>query len=145
MFLCIVRWTAHELGQRRSRMQGERFPVKGKHEIKLSHSTPWRRREERIYTSCSFKTLALEGGKRSASRPGRALLPGKGPPVPVVQEAEWALEPVWTQRLEEKSFCLCRGSNPDCPVVQSIIRRYTDSYPGSCRYETVKQSFWTEW
>jgi hypothetical protein len=27
-----------------------------------------------------------------------------GPPVPIVQEAGWAPEPVWTQRLEEKSF-----------------------------------------
>jgi len=30
--------------------------------------------------------------------------PGKGPTVPIVQEAGWAPEPVWTQRLEEKSF-----------------------------------------
>jgi hypothetical protein len=29
---------------------------------------------------------------------------GKGPPVPIVQEAGWAPEPIWTQRLEEKSF-----------------------------------------
>jgi hypothetical protein len=34
-----------------------------------------------------------------------ALYPrGKEPPVPIVQEAGWAPEPVWTQRLEEKSF-----------------------------------------
>jgi hypothetical protein len=26
----------------------------------------------------------------------------KDPPVPIVQEAGWAPEPVWTQRLEEK-------------------------------------------
>jgi hypothetical protein len=32
----------------------------------------------------------------SASRTGRALLPGKGPPVPIVQEAGLAPEPVWT-------------------------------------------------
>jgi hypothetical protein len=31
--------------------------------------------------------------------PGRTL-----PPVPTGQEAGWAPEPVWTQRLEEKSF-----------------------------------------
>jgi hypothetical protein len=37
----------------------------------------------------------------SASRPARALHPGKGPPVHIVQEAGWAPEPVWTQRLEE--------------------------------------------
>jgi hypothetical protein len=40
----------------------------------------------------------------SESRPGRALAPGKGPPVPIVQEAGWAPQPVWTQRTEEKSF-----------------------------------------
>jgi hypothetical protein len=45
----------------------------------------------------------------SASRTGRALPPGKGPAVPIGQEAGWAPEPVWTQRLEEKSFCFCRG------------------------------------
>jgi hypothetical protein len=36
--------------------------------------------------------------------PATLLPPGKEPPVPVVQEAGWAPEPVWTQRLEEKSF-----------------------------------------
>jgi hypothetical protein len=46
----------------------------------------------------------LDGGEWSATRPGRALPPGKGPPVHIVQEAGWAPEPVWTQRLEEKSF-----------------------------------------
>jgi hypothetical protein len=32
------------------------------------------------------------------------LTPGERTPVPIVQEAGWAPEPVWTQRLEEKSF-----------------------------------------
>jgi hypothetical protein len=41
-------------------------------------------------------------GQRHA--PAALLPPGKGPPVPIVQEAGWAPEPVWTQRLEEKSF-----------------------------------------
>jgi hypothetical protein len=36
--------------------------------------------------------------------PRPRLTPGKGPPVPIVQEAGWAPEPVWTQGLEEKSF-----------------------------------------
>jgi hypothetical protein len=40
-----------------------------------------------------------DGGEWSASRPGRALASGKGPPVPIVQEAVWAPEPVWEQRL----------------------------------------------
>jgi hypothetical protein len=56
---------------------------------------------ESRYSSYSFTTSALDGGEWSASGPGRALPPGKGPPVPIVQEAGWAPEPVWTQRLEE--------------------------------------------
>jgi hypothetical protein len=35
-------------------------------------------------------------GQRHA--PSALLPPGKGPPVPIVQEAGWAPEPVWTQR-----------------------------------------------
>jgi hypothetical protein len=45
---------------------------------------------ERRYSSYSFSTLALDGAKLSASRPGRTLAVGKGPPVPTVQEAGWA-------------------------------------------------------
>jgi hypothetical protein len=59
------------------------------------------------------------GGEWSASYPGRALSPGKVPPVPIVQEAGWAPEPVWTQTTEEKLFApagdrtpIARSSNP---------------------------------
>jgi len=45
---------------------------------------------------------------------GQRFSLGEGPPVPILQEAGWALEPVWTQRLEEKFFRLCQGSNLDC-------------------------------
>jgi hypothetical protein len=38
---------------------------------------------ERRYSSYSFLTSALDGGEWSASRPGRALPPGKEPPVPI--------------------------------------------------------------
>jgi hypothetical protein len=34
----------------------------------------------------------------------------------------WAPELVWTQGVQEKSFRLCRGSNLDRPVVQSVAR-----------------------
>jgi hypothetical protein len=37
----------------------------------------------RRYSSYSFLTSALDGGEWSASRPGRALPPGKEPPVPI--------------------------------------------------------------
>jgi hypothetical protein len=66
---------------------------------------------ERRYSSYSFSTFTIDGvsGQRHA--------PGKGLQVPTGQKAAWASEPVWTQRLEEKSFRLCRGSNLDRSVV----------------------------
>jgi hypothetical protein len=93
--------------------------------VKLScpatrHGGAW---GERRYSSYSFLTSALDGGERSASRPGRALPPGKGLPVPIEQEAGWAPEPVWTQRLEEKSSASVEDRTP---VVQSMVRHYTD-------------------
>jgi hypothetical protein len=65
------------------------------------HGCAW---GERRYSSYSLLTSAPDGGKWSASRPSRALPPGKGPPVPIGQKAGWVSEPVWTQRLVEKSF-----------------------------------------
>jgi hypothetical protein len=56
----------------------------GRGGIAPTHSQPWHQ-------------MGVSG------RAGRALPPGKGPPVPIVQEAGWETEPVWTQRLEEKS------------------------------------------
>jgi hypothetical protein len=81
---------------------------------------------ERMYSSYSFKTSALDGGEWSASRPGRALPPREGSPRPIGQEAGWAPEQVWTQRLDEKSSCLYRESNLDQPVVQSVVTHYND-------------------
>jgi hypothetical protein len=84
------------------------------------HGGTWR---ERRYSSYSFLTSALDGGEWSASRPGRALPPGKGSPVHIVQETGWAPEPVWTQRLEEKSSA---SVGDRTPVVQPVVRHYTD-------------------
>jgi hypothetical protein len=53
------------------------------YKLKLSHYTPWRRLGERRYSSYTFLTWALDRDERSASRPGRALTPGKVPPVPL--------------------------------------------------------------
>jgi hypothetical protein len=77
------------------------------------------------YSSYSFITLALDGGG-SVSCLGCALSLWKEPPVHIVQEARWAPEPVWTQRLEEKSSRLCRRLNLDRPVVHPVARHYTD-------------------
>jgi hypothetical protein len=83
-----------------------------KKKAKQSRYTPWRRLGERRFSSYSFTTSALDRCEWSASRPGRAFLPGKGPPVPIVQEAGWASEPVWTQRIGEKSFAPARDRTP---------------------------------
>jgi hypothetical protein len=57
--------------------------------------------------------------------PRRRFTPGERTPVPIVQEAGWAPEPVWTQSPEEKSFRIWPGSNLDRPVVQLVARYYT--------------------
>jgi hypothetical protein len=92
--------------------------------VKQSHNTLMEAQRERIYTSYSFTTSALEEGEWSASRPGRALPWRTDPPLPFVQEAGWAPEPVWTQ-VRGKMYYLCRGSNLDRPVVHSVVRDYT--------------------
>lgn len=54
-------------------------------------------------------------------RPRFAL--GKGPPVPTVQEAGWAPEPVWTQRLEEWVSAFVGDR---VPALQFEVRHDTD-------------------
>jgi hypothetical protein len=44
--------------------------------------------------------------------PRPRFAPGKGSPVPIVQETGWAPEPVWTQRLEEKFFAPVGDGTP---------------------------------
>jgi hypothetical protein len=53
---------------------------------------------EMRYSSASFLTSALDrvSGQRHAPA---ALYPLKGPLVPIVQEAGWAPEPVWTHNI----------------------------------------------
>jgi hypothetical protein len=69
---------------------------------------------EIMYSSYSCMTSALDGVS-GQSHPGHALSPGKGPPVPIVQEAGWAPEPVWTQTLEGKSLASLPGIKPRSP------------------------------
>jgi hypothetical protein len=75
------------------------------------------------YSSYSFMTSALDevSGQRHAQP---RFSPWKGRPVPTGQEAGWALEPACTERSEEKSFRLCRGTNLVHSVVQSVAGHY---------------------
>jgi hypothetical protein len=85
---------------------------------------------------CRSRSRLLIGPDRYHPRPKAALLRQQSHPVtttslsiynvPIVQGAGWAPQPIWTQRLDEKSFRLCRGSNFDRPVVQPVARHYTD-------------------
>jgi hypothetical protein len=61
---------------------------------KMSHYTSRKRLGEMRYSSYSLSTSELDGGEWSASRPGRALAPRKGPQVSIVQEAGWTPDPV---------------------------------------------------
>jgi hypothetical protein len=76
--------------------------------VKQSCYMPWRRLGERRCSSFSFTTTELDGGEWSASRLSRTLPLGKGHPVPTGQQAGWAPEPDWAQRIKEKSFAPAR-------------------------------------
>jgi hypothetical protein len=53
--------------------------------------------------------LDVVSGQRHVSA---ALYPRERIPVPIGQEAVWAPEPVWTQRLEENSFASAGDRTP---------------------------------
>jgi hypothetical protein len=77
---------------------------------------PWRRLEERRYSSYSFSTSTLDGV--SGQRHAPAAL--KWSQVPIVHRAAWAPKLVCTQRLEEKSSRLCRGSKTIHAVIANL-------------------------
>jgi hypothetical protein len=85
-----------------------------------------RRQGGEEYSSYSILISALERVKVVSITPQPHFTPGKGTSVLTGQEAGWASELVWTQKLEEKSFFPARDRTP---VVQSAVRHYTDSYP----------------
>jgi hypothetical protein len=91
--------------------------------VKQSRYTPWRRMGGEEVQLLLILNLCTRWGEWSASRPGRALPLGKEPPVPIVQQAGWAPELVWTQRLEEKSSA---SVGDRTSIVQSVVRHYTD-------------------
>jgi hypothetical protein len=65
--------------------------------------------------------MGVSGQRHAPSR--RALPSGKGPPVPIEQEAGWAPEPIWTQGLEEKSSAPVGDRTT---IVEPVVRHYTN-------------------
>jgi hypothetical protein len=75
---------------------------------------------ERRYSSYSFLTSALDGDEWSASLPA-ARAPGTH------CTGGWVgLRDGLDTDVRGKILCPCRRSKPDCPVVQSVVRHYTD-------------------
>jgi len=77
---------------------------------------------KRRHSSYSFLTSALEGGMWSYHALS-VFPPLIDLPVPIGQEAGWASELVWRQRLEEKSFAFAGHRTL---IVQSVARHYID-------------------
>jgi hypothetical protein len=71
-------------------------------------------------------TSALNGGWVVSVRPRPRFIPGERTPGTLWTGGWVGPELVWTQRLQKKILCLCWGSNPDCPVVQSVVKHYTE-------------------
>jgi hypothetical protein len=76
-----------------------------------------------------------------SATPRPRFAPGKGPPVPIVQEAGWVSEPVWTQRLEEKILCLLPGIEPRSPgrparSQESILTELTRLIVNICAHDS---------
>jgi hypothetical protein len=69
--------------------------------------------------------LGTRWGWEVSVTPRPSFTLGKGSPLPIGQEAGWAPEPVWTQRLEEKSFA---SAGDRTPVVQSVVQRFSSFY-----------------
>jgi hypothetical protein len=94
-----------------------------------SRYTPWRRLRGEEYMSCSFSISALDGGEWSASRPGRVLPPGKGPPGTHGTGGWVGPRANLDTEVRGKISSLCRGSKPDRPVRSQTL--YCLSYPAA--------------
>jgi hypothetical protein len=106
--------------------------------VRQFHKKPVEAQGDRRYSSYSLTTSAVDGGVCSASRPGCALPPGKRPPHWI---GGWVGPSAGLDsEVRVKILCLCRRSNLDCPVVQSVSRHYTDwATPAPLEYYSVKK------
>jgi hypothetical protein len=80
---------------------------------------------ERRYSFYSFLTSALDRGEWLASRPGRTL--PRGRTLGTHCTGDWVGPRAGLDtEVRGKILCPCRGSNLDRPVVQYVVRHYTD-------------------
>jgi hypothetical protein len=82
---------------------------------------PWRRVGEWRYNSTHSLASALDGGERSAVRPGRFAARERA------SDTHWIGAWVGPRAgIEEKMPSPRRESNPDHPILQPVTSRYTD-------------------
>jgi hypothetical protein len=78
---------------------------------------------ERRYSSYSNLTSALDGVSGQGHAPATLYPWGKRPRYPLDRRLGWAPEPVWMQRLEEKSSASVRDRTL---VIQSVVSHFSD-------------------
>jgi hypothetical protein len=105
------------INQNKPELISTKRKLRAKTTYALSHDWSWLGNEIDYWS-------APVGGESSASRPGR-FTPREIAPVPIGEEAEWALEPVWKTWRRENS-CSYRDSNFDPSVIQPVASLYTD-------------------
>jgi hypothetical protein len=100
---------------------------KDKGKVKQSYSIPMEAQEERRYSSYSFTTSPPDAVEWSASRLGRAFTPGERTPGTHCTGG-WVgpRAGLDTEARGKILLSLCRGSNLDLSIVQSVARHYTD-------------------
>jgi hypothetical protein len=81
---------------------------------------------ERRYCSCSFTTVAVDGVSGQHHAPASLYPRGKDSRYPLDRRLDRPQSRYGLKRLDEKSSCLCRGSNLDRLVVNPVARHYTD-------------------
>jgi hypothetical protein len=87
---------------------------------KLSHYRHECAKEERKYSSYSFLTSALDGGKWSPSHPSRAVPTQRAPDTHSI--GGWVgLRAGLGTEARGKILCLCRGSNPGRPACSQTL------------------------
>jgi hypothetical protein len=97
------------------------------------------------YSSYSFLTSALHGGEWSASRPA-TLCPRERTPGSLCSGGWVGLRAGLDTEATGKILCPCRGLNPDHPVVQSVVRHYTDwATPASLEQVEGWKGSWPPW
>jgi hypothetical protein len=82
-------------------------------------------RWEKSYSSYSFTNSALDGVGGQRHAPAAIYPRGKDPRYPLDRRLGRPQRRSGHEDYRKKSFRLCRGSNFDRPVVQSVVRHYT--------------------